>query len=111
MSNIEKRKHKDYETAEEARSALTIFLSWKHRKYSIGDVCLSQARGYLETTKPCFCTYPPFDGSYIGIASGAKQGHFHTISLNRVYSKDKRYPYQLWDALKKFSVLEAKTEK
>ena len=46
-----------------------------------------------------------FDGSYIGIESGAKQGHFHTISLKGVYSHDKRYPYQLWDALKKFSVL------
>ena len=102
-----KRKHKDYESAEEARNALINFLSRKHTKYSIGDVYLSLAHGYLETTKPCFCTYPPFDGSYIGIDSGAKQGHFHTISLNGVYSKDKRYPYQLWDALKKFSVLGA----
>ena len=104
----EKRKHKDYKSAEEAKNALTIFLSWKHRKYSIDDVHLSSTRGYLQTTKPCFCTAPPFDGSYIGIERGAKQGHFHTISLNYVYSKDKRYPYQLWDALKKFSVLEAK---
>ena len=110
MSNIKKRKHKDYESAEEARNALIHFLSWRHPKYSIGDVCLSLAHGYLNTTKPCFCTYPPFDGSYIGIESGAKQGHFHSISLNGVYSLDKRYPYQLWDALKKFFVLEANKE-
>lgn len=98
-------KHKDYESAEESREVLIIFLSWKHRKYTIDDVFLTSVRGYLGTTKECFCTYPPFDGSYIGIDSGAKQGHFHTISLNGIYSKDKRYPYQLWDALKRFSVL------
>ena len=111
MSIKKTRKHKDYESAEEAKNALSIFLSWKHHKYSIGDVRLSSARGYLQTTKPCFCTYPPFDGNYIGIESGAKQGHFHTISLSGVYSKDKRYPYQLWDALKKFAVLEVDPEK
>jgi len=107
----ETRKHKDYESAEEARNALIILLSWRHHKYTIDDVRLSVARGYLQTTKPCFCTYPPFDGSYIGIDSGAKQGHFHTISLNGVCSKDKRYPSQLWDALKKFSVLEGEPQK
>ena len=104
-------KHKDYELGEEAKNALITFLSWKHTKYSLDDVRLSSARGYLQTTKPCFCTCPPFDGNYIGIDSGAKQGHFHTISLNGVYSKDKRYPYQLWDALKKFSVLEVDPQK
>ena len=107
----ETRKHKDYGSAEEARNALRVFLSWRHSKYTINDVFLSSARGYLGTTKECFCTYPPFDGSYIGIDRGAQQGHFHTISLNGVYSKDKRYPYQLWDALKKFSVLGAKPQK
>jgi len=105
-----KRKHKDYESAEAAKKALIDFLLWYHSKYTIDDVYLSSARGYLGTTKECFCTSPPFDGSYIGIDSGAKQGHFHTISLNGIYSKDKRYPYQLWDALKKFSVLIEKTE-
>ena len=105
------RKHKDYESAKEAKKALMGFLHWHHSKYTINDVFLSSARGYLGTTKECFCTCPPFDGSYIGIDSGAQQGHFHTISLNGVYSKDKRYPYQLWDALKKFSVLGAKPQK
>ena len=105
-----KRKHKDYESAEEAKNALIDFLLWYHPKYTIDDVFLSLARGYLRTTKECFCTYPPFDGSYIGIDSGAQQGHFHSISLSGIYSKDKRYPYQLWDALKKFSVLIEKTE-
>jgi len=106
--NKEKRKHKDYESAEEARNALINFLTWKHHKYSIDDICLSSARGYLKTTKLCCCVYPPFDGSYIGIERGANQGHFHTISLEGVYSRDKRYRYQLWDALKRFSVLTEK---
>ena len=101
-----KRKHKDYESGEEARRAIIIYLRYKYSKYTINDVFLSSVRGYLGTTKECFCTYPPFDGSYIGIDSGAKQGYFHTISLNGVYPKDKRYPYQLWDALEKFNVLE-----
>lgn len=68
-----KRKHKDYESAEEAKQALIFFLSWKHPNYKIDDTLLSSARGYLETTKLCFCVYPPFDGSYIGIDEGARQ--------------------------------------
>ena len=100
-----KRKHKDFETGDDARSTLITYLSRYHPFYTIDDVYLSNVRGYLKTTKKCFCRQPPFDGSWMFFPT---DGHYHTIRIIGVCSKDKRYPYQLWDALKKFDVLPEK---
>lgn len=97
-----KKKPPEY-TEQTARKALEWHLGLFHANYTITDVVLSSARGYLKCTKFCRCTSvsPAVDVYF--------EEHFRTINIRSLYCNDKRKPYQLWDALKKFNVL--KTEK
>ena len=87
---------RDY-TKKEAIETLKETLKRYHREYdgkrypiTMDDVELS-VRGYLHITKPFKWKYE-------------SEEKYFTIGLAGV-SKDRRCPYQLWDALKKYHIL------
>lgn len=51
---------------------------WSHRSYTHEDMRPSAVRGYLESVKPCNCTYPPHDGHTF---ERDRQPHTHSFSL------------------------------
>lgn len=86
-----------------ALDELAWWLKVYHPNYTVNDVRPSDVKGYLETTKPCTCTYPPFDGYIIGFPAGYEQGHYHTLDIGW-YPKWAgkgwgRGPYAFWRAV------------
>ena len=73
---------------------LEEFLNLYHPYYTINDVILSVARGYLQTTKPCDCKSSSCVGKY-----------YHTISIHGVGNPTRSSlgtfvsPYKLWNDL------------
>ncbi len=84
---------------------LADFLAFHHPNYGVADVALSPVPGYLDCTKPCTCTFPPFDGHTYGFPSGRREAHWHTISIFGVGYPGRdphgRFisPYRLWREL------------
>jgi len=73
-----------------------IFIEGK--KYNVvEDISISETKGYLETTKPCNCTYPPYDGYTNFIPAG--ETHYHTIYIGGIRGFG-RGAYAFWRALK-----------
>lgn len=76
---------------------LANWLSTYHRKYTIDDVKPTDSRGYLECTKLCNCTYPPFDGYTIGVQRGP---HYHSLYIGDLHYKGfGRGSYAFWRAV------------
>lgn len=90
----------------DAIEILCSHLEWRHPRYTTSDVVLSNCRGYLRSTKPCSCNYPPYDGHVVFVKSGSEEPHFHTISIEDVgyRARDRSgqfvSKYKLWDELK-----------
>jgi hypothetical protein len=67
-----------------ALERLELYLLSYYPQYKITDMRPSRVKGYFKTTKPCNCTYPPYDGHTIGFSSGRELPHCHTIYVGGI---------------------------
>lgn len=84
-------------TKEHPIEYLKWWLACYHSNYTVDDVKMSEAKGYLRTTKPCNCTYPPYDGYTNFIPKG--ETHYHTLYIAGIRGFG-RGTYAFWRALK-----------
>jgi hypothetical protein len=78
---------------------LAWWLRTYHPTYTVDDIRPSRVKGYLRTTKPCTCRYPPFDGYTNGIPSGGEQPHYHTLDVEGHRPEYGRGIYAWWRAI------------
>ncbi|HZR40523.1 MAG TPA: hypothetical protein VFB12_10430 [Ktedonobacteraceae bacterium] len=77
-----------------------LWLRWHHCKYTIEDVRPSVTPDNLKMTKACSCTYPPFDGSTVGVPKGSAHPHYHTLFIGGYRKGYGRGYYAWWRAVK-----------
>ncbi len=85
------------------KTALADLADWLlvyHSRYTLDDIKVSQVKGFLETTKPCTCTYPPYDGYTIGFPSGEQEPHYHTLDVSGSRRGYGHGIYGWWRAIK-----------
>ena len=92
-----------------ATEYLSRWLSTYHPHYTTENVAISPCRGYLRCMKPCGCTYPPFDGYTLFVASGKIQPHYHTIGISGIKGFG-RGMYAFWRALKAGGIIPMASE-
>lgn len=74
-----------------AQDALEDLANWLltegYSMYKVEDLRPGRSVGFLQTVKPCHCTYGMYSGYMVGWPSGKEQTHYHTLDLYGEYRK------------------------